>query len=233
MYVAITVFFSVVSQSLTGFGLALISMPILARLLGIRTATPLVALIAIIIEAILTFYYRSSFNFKAVRRLILAYLIGIPIGIMGLKYLEERIILPILGVIIVGYSIYALLNLKLPRLEHSIWAYIFGFVTGLFSGAYNVAGPTVIVYGNCRRWKPAEFKSNLQGFFLAGSLTAIPSHWLSGNFSSDVWQNLLISLPAMALGLIVGLSLDRFLNPENFRVLVLILLIILGVSLIF
>ena len=80
--------------------------------------------------------------------------------------MSEKILLPVLGVVMTGYALYALFNLKLPRLEHSAWAYLIGFLSGLLSGAYSVGGPPVIIYGDCRGWEPDEFKSNMQGFFV-------------------------------------------------------------------
>jgi uncharacterized membrane protein YfcA len=41
----------------------------------------------------------------------------------------------------------------------------------------------------------------------------------------------LIALPALALGFLVGGRLDRHLNPERFRILVLVLLLVLGLRL--
>jgi uncharacterized membrane protein YfcA len=128
-----------------------------------------------------------------------------------------------------GYAAYALLNFKLPELKHPIWAVIAGFLAGLLSGAYSVGGPPAIIYGSCRRWEPQEFKSNLQGFFLVNDTLAIISHGLSGNLTPAVWRNYLLVLPALALGLLAGTALDRYIEPRLFRKVVLILLIVMGI----
>lgn len=76
------------------------------------------------------------------------------------------IVTAFLGVVIVAYALYALFNPTLPELAQRSWAYGFGFAGGVLSGAYNTSGPPVVIYGTCRCWQPAEFKSNLQGYFL-------------------------------------------------------------------
>jgi hypothetical protein len=58
--VAVVMLISAFTQTLTGFGSALVSMPILSPLLGIQVASPLVALMAITLEAILLIRLRSA-----------------------------------------------------------------------------------------------------------------------------------------------------------------------------
>ena len=98
-------------------------------------------------------------------------------------------------------------------------------------GAYNTSGPPAIIYGNCRKWSLQEFKSNLAGYFLVGSIVVVTSHWMSGNFTPVVWMNFWITLPALFLGFFLGQGMDRWLNPEIFRRIVLVLLVGLGLRL--
>ena len=44
-----------------------------------------------------------------------------------------------------------------------------------------------------------------------------------------VWRTYLLVLPALALGILVGTALDRYINPGIFRKMVLILLVVMGV----
>lgn len=231
--VFLVILFAIFTQTVTGFGLALVSMPILAGLIGVRTATPLIVLVAIVSEIILLVRYKSEINLRAVWRLAAAGAIGIPLGVWALKEFNEQFVLAVLGIFVVVYAIYALLNLRLPSLNGNLWPYGFGFVSGVVGGAYNVAGPLVIIYGNCRKWQPKEFKGNLQGYFLVGSLVAMISHALANNITQNVVYLFVLSLPAIAIGLFAGLSLDKYLNPSVFRKIVLIGLIFAGASLVF
>jgi len=230
--VPVAVFFGVFTQTLTGFGSALVTMSILPSILGISTASPVVALMAITLETLLLIRYRGALNFNAVWRLSVAAIIAIPIGLTAIRSISEDLVLTILGLVLVLYSIYALITPKLPELKQPAWAFGFGFVGGLLSGAYNVAGPAAVIYGNCRGWKPAEFKSNLQAFFIINDLTVLISHTLAGNLTPVVWSNYLIALPAIGLGIFVGLKVDRRIDPATFKKIVLWLLIVMGARLI-
>ena len=215
----IAIFFAVFTQSLAGFGVALIAMSLLPGLVGIQIATPLVALIAVTIEFFLLIRYRQALQFKAVWPVALASVVGIPLGVWALKGVEERLFLIVLGVVIAGYALYALFQFKLPELSHPAWAYTVGFLAG-------------IIYGNCRRWPPAEFKSNLQGFFLINSAFVVLGHALGHNLTPQVWHYYFWSLPILGLGILGGTSLDKFINQVVFRKIVLWLLVLMGVWLI-
>ena len=219
------------TQSLTGFGSALVSMAVLPGLIGIRTAAPLVALITVTIDGVLLARYRQALNLRAIWRLVAALVLGVPLGILVLRRVEERFVLAILGAVIAGYALYALLSPRLPRLEHPAWAYGFGFIAGVLGGAYNTSGPPVVIFGNCQRWPPSEFKGNLQGFFLVNDLLVIAGHALSQNLTPLVLRDYLIVLPALIVGLFIGGRLDRRLDPALFRKVVLVLLVVMGLRL--
>jgi len=231
--VGLVIFLAAFTQSLSGFGLALVSMALLPSVIGIHMATPLVALVAIVIETVLLLRFREALELRTIWRVVLAALIGTPLGVLFLSRVDENLALRILGVVIAGYALYALLGLKLPHLEGSLWAYSAGLVGGLLGGAYNTSGPPIIVYADCRRWQPDVFKSNLQGYFIISSLAVMVSHAISGNITPQVWSAFWWTLPFIGVGILAGLSLERWLNPLVFRRLVLLLLVLMGIRLMF
>jgi uncharacterized membrane protein YfcA len=231
IWVFLIVFVGIFVQGVAGFGLALVMMPLLSQMLGVTAAAPLVALIAAVAELSILMRYRQAVSLSAIWRLALAAMIAVPLGVWGLHWLPPDLALTGLGLVVMGYAIYALLRLHLPKLNHPSWAYFFGFWAGLLSGAYNTSGPAYVIYGSCRRWEPAEFKGNLQGVFLISGATTIFSHALAGHYTPEVWQYWLLALPAVALGLWVGGHVDKKLDPQMFRQLVLWLLLLIGLRL--
>jgi hypothetical protein len=227
------IFLAVFTQSLSGFGSAMVAMALLPGMIGMGVATPLVAAIAMTVEACLLLRYHATLNLRAVWRLAVASLAGIPLGMLALNRFDEDAAMTILGIVIVAYAVYALFELKPPELSHPAWAFAFGLLAGVLGGAYNTSGPPVVVYGNSRRWLPIEFKSNLQGFFFLNSVLVVSGHALSHNFTQAVLQNYLTALPALALGILAGISLDRMVNPDVFRKIVLVLLLAMGTRMIF
>ena len=229
--VALLVFAAVFVQTLSGFGFALIVMPIITLLLGLGKAAPLVALLGLTAYSINLVRYRRSVNLKELLRLGGACALGVPIGIWALIHVDESIIKPVMGLVLILYAAYTLLSPATTRLASPRWVYPAGFAAGCLGGAYNTPGPPVIVYGSLRRWPKDEFRAVLQALFFVNGLLVVASHGLARHMTSDVFTFYLYSLPALLLGVLAGSRIDPRLNRERFRLLVTVLILILGLSL--
>jgi len=226
-------FLSAFTQGLSGFGVALVAMALLPNIIGIKDAIVLVALVAFVVDFGVLLRYRDSLQFKKVLPLILASFVGVPLGIFLLRRADEGLALAILGITLAGYALYALSGLRLLELKGKAWAYGTGFFGGLLGGAYNTPGPPIIMYASCKKWEPDVFKGNLQTFFIQNSIIVIIGHWASGNFTPDILSIVWRGSPYLLAGLFAGLAMDRWINPEVFRKIVLVLLVVMGLRLIF
>ncbi len=232
LLIAVVALAAALVQRLTGFGSGLIPMAILPGPVGIRTVAPLVALLTTTVDLMMLSRYRAEVRLRAVAPLLVGMALGIPLGILALRRLDERIVLGALGAVITLYALYALFGPKLPRPEGRGWPYGVGVLAGMLGGAYNTSGPPLIIYGQARDWPPAEFKANLQTLFLFNDALVILGHLVAHNLTGTVFQAYLIALPALVAGFLVGGRLDRYLNPTRFRALVLVLLLGLGVRMV-
>lgn len=229
--VALIVFFGVTVHSILGFGVALICVPLLIAVLGATSAAALVALFTIPLQLVVIWRYRHALTLRPIAGLILGSVVGIPVGVFLLSILSQRIILSALGIVLIGYALYSLLNLRLPEIRHPAWGLAFGLVSGVLSGAYNTGGPPLVIYGTCRRWTSEQFKANLQALFTINSLIVAVAHATAGHIDAPVLQYTLIALPVIVLGSALGFWLSRRVNEATFRRAVLVFLIVMGVRL--
>jgi len=218
-------------QSLSGFGFALVAISLLPLLMDLQTAVPLIVLVSAAGNAVLCWRYRDSFEWSMVVRLMGAALLTIPLGLWGLHYLPEHWALRVLGGFILAYVIYDGLQFSLPPLQSPNWAYAFGAVSGVLTGAFNTGGPAMVVYGSCHRWQPEQFKSNLPSVFLVTSLAAISLHLWQGNITPSLLQTTAWTLPFFAGGIGLGLGISRFIDADQFRYVVLTILGLMGLRL--
>ncbi len=220
------IFLAALTQSITGFGFAIVSMSFLPGVVGLQTAVPMVTLVGIVANIVIWYSYRHDCNFKAVKQLVIASLVTTPFGVLLLEYIPEAIALKGLGILIFSYVLYDWFNLSLPSLKSPVWAYLFGGMSGILNGAYTTGGPPVIIYANCRHWHPREFKGNLTAIFFFSSLLAAATHGLQGNITLTVGRFAVYSFPGFALGLWLGIMLSQKINSVIFKRVTLALLLL-------
>jgi uncharacterized membrane protein YfcA len=228
IWVALIVFFAILTQAVSGFGLALIAMPLLVQLIDPVEAAALVALMAVTTQLIMLARYRRALHLGGLWRLMVGSLLGIPIGVVALSRLDGGIILTVLGVILVSYALYSLFAPPLPVIRNPNWGFGFGFLSGLLGGAYNTGGPPYVIYGTSQRWETQQFKANLQVLLMVNSVTVVIAHLLVGHYTGSVLRDYAIALPMILAGALAGFWLDRYIDEALFRRIILILLLIIG-----
>ena len=236
LIICLTTCFAAFVQGVSGFGFALIAMPVLAGLTSIYVAAPLVALTTLTNDTMMGLYYRRTFDHAVVGQLLLGSILGIPVGLLALQYLPAHWMLMMLGLVIVAYAIYALIDSIMPSwrypekgtLQSGQWSTGVGFLSGILIGSYNLPGPPVILYGNSQGWSQEKFKSNLTGFFWVNALLVAIGHGMQHRISTEVFHQYLITIPGLIIGLSAGIILSKLFNPLIFRRVILGILIVLG-----
>lgn len=231
LLVIVIIFLSTFTRSALGFGDALIAMPLLVMVVGMKMATPLVALAASTIAIMILFGAWRKVDVKAAWRLVISSLVGIPIGLFFLNNAPESVVKAVLGFVLIGFGLYNLFAPKLPLLSNEKLSYVFGFIAGILGGAYNANGPPVVLYGALRRWTPEGFRATLQGYFLPTGLTILISHGLAGLWTPTVLRHYIVVLPVIVVGVLVGERVNRLVSVGQFYNIVYFFLIVMGVLL--
>jgi uncharacterized membrane protein YfcA len=232
LILSIIVFFASFEQTISGFGFALIVMPLATLLLGLRIATPLIALAGLTLYTINLIRYHQSINAKEAIRLGIAAAVGVPMGVWGLVNLDESLVKFVLGFILVAYAALSFFRFSTVSLLSPRWVYLAGFVGGCLGGAYNIPGPPVIVYGSLRQWPRDEFRAVLQSLFFLTGLLAVLSHLIALHITWNIITLYIYAAPALLLGIVIGSLTDRRINKDAFRTIVLAMIFILGLSMI-
>ena len=230
-------FVSVFIHSTLGFGQALIAMPLLAMVVELRTATPLVAFVLMTIAAVILLRNWRVVDLSAVWRLVLSSCFGIPVGLFLIKGVPEGLMKVFLGILVILFSLYNLANRHLQMVDlsrvssGSVLAYLFGFVAGVLGAAYNTSGVVITIYATLRDWSPDRFRSTLQSYFVFTGLLILASHGVAGLWTPDVLRLYVTSLPLILVGIFIGGKLNRFIPQGQFDGYVNVGLLVMGLLL--
>lgn len=228
LLVVVALFLSAVIRQISGFGFALLSMPLISFIAGIRVATPLVAMTGATVGLVMITSCWQQADRKALLRLLVAGLIGVPLGILVLSHLPDEWMKRGLGALLLIYCLYSLVMPALPLVQDGPITWFVGLLSGLLTGAFNTGGPPVVIYGTLRRWSPEEFRSTLQLYFLVISLFAMIGHAVAGLWTMKILWLYLASLPALLLGLYLGDKVNLMIPKQQFNRIIYTLLLVTG-----
>lgn len=231
LLIVVVIFTSTMIRSTVGFGNALLAMPLLALLIGVKGAAPLVALVGLLISLLMLQRGWEAIRWKDVGWLLLASLPGMPLGLLLLTAVPEGMVMRILGLILIGFGLYNLLGVKLPRLEADWLAFPFGLLAGVLGSAYNANGPPIIIYGVFRGWNRDQFRASLQGYFLITNLLIIAGHGVSGLWTTRILVLFLLSILPVVGAVYLGERIASRFSQEIFDRIIYYLLILLGLLL--
>jgi len=204
-------------QGLTGFGSALMAVPLLSLFLDLTQVVPLATLQGVAITFCLSWQLRRSLSLQRIGPLLLGSLPGVLFGVTLLKYADPAAMKLLLGAMVTGYALYALLSRPVvERRLHPFWGYLAGFATGAIASAFSAGGPPTIIYTTLAGWSKDSIKATLSGFFLCAGLLAAGAHLTAGLTTVTVVRYFAATLPFVLLGVWVGSRFYQRINQAHY-----------------
>jgi uncharacterized protein len=187
-------------RGFSGFGSALIYMPLVSAVYEPRIAAVTLLLIDFFSSAPFTVREFSRCTWREVLPIWIAASVAVPFGTMALLVLDPivlrwgiaALVLGLLAVLVSGWRYHGR-----PHLAATIGV---GLFAGFGAGAVQIAGPAVIIYWLGGGNNAATVRANLMVFFtLAGSVLLISYFW-QGLFTADALVlAVLLGLPYLLL----------------------------------
>jgi len=218
IYVLIVIFLATLVRSAFGFGESLFAVPLLGLCIPLQVAAPLAVLVSITIAGFVVAQDWKKIHIQSAGWLISATFFGIPLGLMLLTSGKEQMVKIALGISIIAFALYSLIDRKPIKLKTDSWGWLLccGFLAGILGGAYGLNGPPLVIYGSMRRWSAPHFRATLQGYFLPASIIGMCGYWFTGLWISSVTYYYLLSLPVIIPAIYLGRTLNRRLEGKNF-----------------
>jgi uncharacterized protein len=217
-------------QGLSGFGSALVAVPLFVLLLPVETVVPLMALLGGTVSLLNVMHLRTALRLTGLGRLLVGYLIGTPLGLVFLTRAPEAVVLGILGVLISAYALLSLAGRQpRPRWLRE-WRVTLGMASGALGAAFSTNGPPVILHVAAHpEWGAERQKATLVLFLLAAGVVTIAGHGVSGLITPEVLFLYLWNTPTLLAGTLAGAWLYGRLGEHDYRRLVFALVLVTGV----
>ena len=213
---------------LTGFGLALISTPILLFVYEPRTVVVLTAIFSIFINAAVVW---DSWH-EARRRLSLALfvpaLFGIVVGVEVLGVIDPVYLRLGVGAIVVFSALLLVRDIELPGANTRWGTLVAGSASGALSTSTGLAGPPIVLLLASRGLPKHEFRGTSALYFLPISIAGLAVLALRGLVEAPEVPLGLLLVPAALAGKAIGTALLKHVSEKAFRAVTLALVILTG-----
>jgi len=218
---------------ITGFGAALVTIPLATHFVSLKFALALFVLVDL--AAALSVGLENPKN--AVRaewtRLVPMILVGTALGVTLLVNLPRDTGMLLLGLFVLGFGIYTLLPHGRSRVIAPGWAWLAGLAGGITSTVFGAGGPPYAIYLSQRGLTKEQYRATM-GFATMTSISVRAAAFtLTGILLvPDVWVKALAAVPAGLAGIWVARKMFVRISRDMLLRVVAALLVVSGVSLI-
>lgn len=223
-------------KSVTGLGLPLLAVPVLAQVVGVREAVVIMAPPTLLSNVWMVLGHRAALgDVPNLARIAGAAVLGGVGGAWLLDRADERALALVLGSVVLAYAVRLLLAregaARLPARVARVTAVPLGLLAGGLQGATGISGPVVSVYLHAQRLPRAVFVAGVSALFGVSGLAQTATLLTVGAFTPPSLARAALACALVAITMAVGTRLARRLSQRFFECLVIVVLLASGVRL--
>jgi len=222
---------------MAGFAFVLVAAAILLHVIPPATTAPVLVLGSLLVQSLAMPTVWRDIAWPRMRLYVVAATLGVPVGLLILTHGPARAIIVGVGVLLVVYSGYALARMALRHAPGRFAASrpadaAVGFASGILGGIGGYVGALPAMWADIQGMDKRAARALMQPFIVF--MQAIGSVGLAatGFFTRDALLLTATAVPAMLAGSFLGLRAYRALPAQGFRLALLVLLLVSGVSLV-
>lgn len=208
-------------SGLTGFGLALISVPLLLFIYEPPTVILLTSVFSLVVNVAVVRDSWREVDRRMVAALLFPSLAGVVIGVEILRAVDPLYIRVGVGVVVVVSAALLLREVRLPGAQTRWGPLVSGFSSGVLSTSTGLAGPPIVLLLASRKYAKLAFRSSSALYFLLISPFGLVILFLRDVLPISNLPLALILVPAAIAGKALGTAILRRTSESAFRKLTL------------
>ena len=215
------------AQAVTGFGSALVAVPLLSLLVGPVPAVVATTAISLAMTAMAVRRERHHIDRTAVIRLSWAGLFGLPLGLAALMLLGDDLLTLLVAAVLLTMVGLLALKVRLPSGRGPQW--VAGVASGALLTSTGMNGPPLVIVIDAMEVTPRQFRATLQGVFLVQGMLAVLGFVIIGAFDGTAAVMVAGGVLGIPLGWRLGDRLFRAIPAKTFRRVIFIGLVVTAV----
>lgn len=223
-------------SGLAGFSFNLVAAAILFHFLAPQTVAPVLVLGSMLIQLGTIRPIVPAIRWQVLRPYVIGGVLGTPIGVLILRNFDAGPIAAGVGLLLVAYAGVTLTRIALRQTSTAVSAgpgadVAVGFGGGILGGIAGMSGALPAMWADFKGLRKDEARAIFQPFTILMQMAAAVALVIGGFFGPETARLLLMALPGIILGAWLGMKVYGRVSPEQFRIVLLALLLVSGISL--
>ncbi len=211
------------NQAITGFGFALLAVPVLSLATTPAHAVVIVSLVGLPLTVVMAARHRDHIEWPAVRVITVASAAGMPLGLVVLTVVSDSVLRLIIGCVVVVLATVIASGIRITRGARAV-NLLSGFTSGILSTSTGTNGPPLVLGLRARGLSAQEFRSTISLLFAVSGTVSLVLFITVGRVDGDTLSGAAIGYPFVALGWFAGDRIAPRVNERFFGRLVVALL---------
>jgi uncharacterized protein len=221
-------------KGITGFGFALISLPLLIRWYSPKELIPVLVMCNLFASTIIVMQKKErKLIGDKFRNLIIYGGIFTILGVAILNKISDNILIKILGIFFILMSLLSLLNVKYQIKGTTLAFKIAGSILGFLTGSISISGPPLALFLHSANVDNQEFREIFAWFSIVTAIVAIVGYAFYGMISMQTIKMTFLFLPILFAGSYVGKRLNQKMSLTFFKKITVFITLILSIFLLF
>ncbi len=226
---SLIIFIASIVRGFTGFGLALVAVPLIQFIMPVTDTAVFIAMINVVFSLI---YFRKSKEIvinQPLGAMALWTGIGVAGGAVILKFVNPGYIELVWGLLIILIVVALARGLTINISSERTALTLSGLFGGMLAGATGITGPPVAIILSSMKTPKEKFNAIISIFILFAVSYALVFYLITGLIRKEIILLALCSVPALLAGLYTGDRLVSHISQKAFTTIVYIVLIIMSI----
>lgn len=209
--------FSSFIQSVTGFGFAAVSAPLLLFLMNPNHVVGLTVFGALISNFWVIYKTTGKSDSKLVWLMFIASLAGVLPGVYLLKIVDASILKLCIGVLILLMSLFMAGNFVIKIKKLRLATIGVGFVSGFLGGSTSLNGPPVALFFMNQQQDKETLRANIVHYFFLANIATLLIMYLMKTIDIATINQSIYVIPGVVIGAWIGEKVFVRISPVFFR----------------
>ena len=229
IFVLFIVFIASIIRGFNGFGFSATCISGFSFILPAIEIVPIILILEVLISIFMIPYIWSKIDWKFVYKILIGIVVGSPLGLMLLKYLNPEITHLSVCIIIIFFSFLLMKGYSNQNINTNTGKFITGIISGTLNGLTTLGGMPVALFLLVTSIQPVIIRGSLAALFFLTDIYAFILSFFAGIVDMTTIYRIIPLIVILPIGVFIG---DKFFvksKEETYKKVVFNFLIVVSI----